>query len=107
MSDKSVKEWVEINCDRDRLPIRTWQQDDVQERRFIWNHKGLRKEIPTEVLEDAIELYSAWGLQQRRPWIQKPKDIGFILWEQTVVLPENAPVSATGSRDPEKLHKES
>ena len=93
----------EIFCDRIVASVLRYKLERAFNlgRRVIWCYKGLRREVPREALENAIDLLHDWE-QNATKRDNPPAHVGVILWEQTVPLP----ASEGGSRDPEPADKE-
>lgn len=101
MTDKSVK-WHEFFCDAPIANLTTSIRMAFDKgRRFIWNHQGLRREVPREAVENVIELMDDYD-SRTRSFDRIPKLAACLFWELTTDLPDDAPVSAdSGGRDGE------
>ena len=80
----------EIFCDKTSASVLRYKLERAFNlgRRVVWNHKGLRKEIPRDVLENAIDLLHDWEMQATKR-DNPPAHIGVVLFEQCVPLDEN------------------
>lgn len=98
MIDKTVK-WHEFFCDAPIANLtRSIREAFEQGKRFIWNCKGMRKEVPREAVENVIDLVNDYESRTRN-FDRIPKSAGHLFWELTIDLPDDAPASADDLHD--------
>lgn len=92
-----MSDWHEFFCDAPIANITPSIREAFEQGcRFIWNHKGLRREVPREAVENVTELQDDYA-SRTRGFDRTPKLSGCLFWETATDLPDDAPESGDES----------
>lgn len=88
----------EVNWDGDMLDLTKHgiQVAASMNLRIIWNHKGMRRLVPDDIIEAELRLLQEY-MVRRRQYDTLPERVGQVVWAQTIPVPEAAP------RDPDQI----
>lgn len=85
-----MSEPLEVYCNKPKLSVLRHHLEKAFNtgRRVIWNFEGLRREVPSVVLANALDSLHDWEmLATKRD--SPPPHVGIVLWEQTVEIRES------------------
>lgn len=79
-----------LECDFERLNLIAMCGESGTHRllnagvRVLWNRDGEVRRIPRAVIVQALDTYETWRNVPGRWRVATPRDVGVILWEQTI-----------------------